>query len=143
MHEIGYCEALLPAVERRAAGRAVRRIGIRAGSQHRLVPDVVQFAWGQVAAGTDLADAVTVLDEVPMRATCSVCGHEFQTDDTLAECPACGEVGARLAGGDEFELAWLEYSAGERDDDGAEPVGQVASRAGHIPDHDHPGFDDH
>jgi hydrogenase nickel incorporation protein HypA/HybF len=122
MHEIGYCEALLPAVERRADGRTVRRIGIRAGTRHRLVPDVMQVAWSQTAADTPYADAVTVLDETPMTAECTGCGHRFETADTLAECPECGVIGPRLSGGDEFALAWIEYadsvsSAPERTDE--------------------------
>lgn len=112
MHEIGYCEALLPAVERRAAGREVRRIGVRAGTQHRLVADVMQFAWSQAAADTSFADAEMVLDETPMHAVCSMCSHAFDTDDTLAECPSCGEMGARMSGGDEFALEWLEFADG-------------------------------
>ena len=34
MHEVGYCEALLPVVDGRAQGRAVDAIGIRAGVRH-------------------------------------------------------------------------------------------------------------
>lgn len=113
MHEIGYCEALLPAVERRANGRTVRRIGIRAGTRHRLVPDVMQVAWSQTAADTPFADAETVIDELPMHAVCTDCGHEFETDDTLAECPRCELVGPLLSGGDEFALEWIEYADGD------------------------------
>lgn len=112
MHEIGYCEALLPAVARRAGDREVRRVGIRAGVAHRLLPDVVQMAWQQVAADTPFASAETVLNETPLHATCTLCGHEFDTTDTLADCPSCGGMGSRFTGGDEFALEWLEFADG-------------------------------
>lgn len=153
MHELGYCEALLPAVERRAAGRPVRRIGIRAGSSHRLVGDVMQMAWTEVARDTPFADATTVLCESPMQARCPACDHRFETDDMLAECPGCGTVGPRLSGGDEFVLEWLEYVGVDgdaaADGDGAarervdEGLGAPADGGHHHHDHDHHDHDHH
>ena len=37
MHELGLCEGVLEAVERRAAGRRVTRVRVRVGAQHRVV----------------------------------------------------------------------------------------------------------
>lgn len=64
MHEIGLCEAILDAVERRAGGRRVTRVRVRIGSVHRVVePALAQsfelVAAGSVADGADI-DLVTV-----------------------------------------------------------------------------------
>ena len=37
LHELGLCEGVLQAVERRAAGRRVTRVRVRVGAQHRVV----------------------------------------------------------------------------------------------------------
>jgi hypothetical protein len=42
VHEMSYCEGVLEAVERRAAGRAVSRVGVRIGAVHRGVADAVE-----------------------------------------------------------------------------------------------------
>lgn len=110
MHELGYCEALLPVLDRRAAGRTVTAVGIIAGVRHKLVADVMQMAWQLAADATPYADAITVIDEVEMQATCGSCDHQFTTADTLAACPECAAVGALLAGGDEFALGWVQFA---------------------------------
>lgn len=128
MHEVGYCEALLPVLDRRARGRPVAAIGITAGVRHRLVGDVMAMAWQLTAADGPYARATTVLEEVEMTGTCRDCGVTFQTDDTLAECPGCGAIGPALSGGDEFMLGWVQY-AGVDDREVAE-----AAVAGPSPD---------
>lgn len=112
MHELGYCEALLPVVVARADGRTVTDIGVRAGVRHGLMPDVMQMAWELVADEANCCDATLHLEPTLMVATCQGCGCCYDTDDTLCKCPACSEVGAFLSGGDEFGLAWVAYSDG-------------------------------
>ena len=138
MHEVGYCEALLPVVDARAQGRAVGAIGIRAGVRHGLMGDVMQMAWQMVADGTPYADASTLLEASRMHATCGGCAWQYDTEDTLSECPSCGAVGARLAGGDEFGLAWVRYV-----DDGALVAGSGDQIAVDMSGHTHDDGDGH
>ena len=109
MHEIGYCESLLPAVEKRAQGRPVASIGVRAGVSHRLVPDVFQQAFDMVATGGVAEGATTELVQVPVRVTCRDCGEKAEVEDALAACPSCGSDDLTREGGDEFVLEWLRY----------------------------------
>lgn len=102
------------------------RIGIRAGVRHLLVPDVVQMAWQLTAYDTAYQNAETVLTLSPMRALCEACGQSFETDDTLAVCPGCAEMGARLEGGDEFVLEWVEYAGV-----GVDPAAEQLPAPGH------------
>jgi Zn finger protein HypA/HybF involved in hydrogenase expression len=104
----------------------VTRIGIRAGVRHLLVPDVVQMAWQLTAYDTAYQNAETVVTQAPMRASCEGCGQRFVTDDTLAVCPGCAEMGARLEGGDEFVLEWVEYA-----EIGLDRAGEALSAPGH------------
>ena len=73
-----------------------------------------------------------------MHATCSGCGWQYDTEDTLSECPSCGAVGARLAGGDEFGLAWVRYV-----DDGALVAGTGDQIAVDMSGHTHDDGDVH
>jgi hydrogenase nickel incorporation protein HypA/HybF len=112
VHEVGYCEALLPVVRTHARDREVAAIGIRAGVRHGLIDGAMQMAWQLVASGTPYASAMTRLEPDRMDAACGACAHHYRTEDTLSECPACGAMGARLSGGDEFGLAWLSFADG-------------------------------
>jgi hydrogenase nickel incorporation protein HypA/HybF len=65
MHEIGLCESLLDAVERRAAGRKVLGVKFRVGEQHRVVDEALDQAFELVAAGTVAEGAAVELVVVP------------------------------------------------------------------------------
>ncbi len=141
MHEAGYCEALLPVVDARARGRPVQGIGIRAGVRHGLMGEVLQMAWQMVADGTAYADATTHLEPALMAATCRDCGRTYETDDTLSQCPDCSAMGARLAGGDEFGLAWLSFADADAREAGTDEQIDV-DMSGHTHDDDDHAHDD-
>lgn len=109
MHELGYCEAVVDAVARRAAGRPVARVGVRIGSTHRVVPAAFEQSFRLVAAGgvADGANAEVVV--VPATAHCRSCGDDFSSPDPSPACPTCGGLDVDVEGGDEVTLEWLEY----------------------------------
>jgi hydrogenase nickel incorporation protein HypA/HybF len=104
VHELGLCEGILDAVQRRAAGRRVTRVRVRVGAQHRVVPSAFDQSFALVAQGT-VADGASVdLVVVPVRVKCLDCGHEAEAADPLAACPACGGLDLESTGGDELIL---------------------------------------
>lgn len=52
MHEVGMCEGILDAVERRAAGRRVLAVRVRAGDGLRVAEPALDQAFALVAEGT-------------------------------------------------------------------------------------------
>ncbi len=64
MHEIGLCEGILDAVQRRAAGRRVLAVRVRAGADLRVVEPALDQAFMLVAAGS-VAEGARV-DLVPV-----------------------------------------------------------------------------
>ena len=121
MHELGYGEAVLHAVLRRAGDRPVSAVGIRVGATHRLVPEAFQQGFAVAALGTAAADARTELTVVPAHARCLDCRHEFATADPEPACPECGALAVAVTGGDELFLEWVAYADVAREDD-LEPV---------------------
>jgi hydrogenase nickel incorporation protein HypA/HybF len=111
MHEVGLCEAIVDAVERRAAGRRVARVRVRVGTLHRVVAPALDQAFSLVAGGTVAEGAAVDLVTVRLRATCLACGHETESDEQPAACPACGSAEIELAGGDELVLESIQYEA--------------------------------
>jgi hydrogenase nickel incorporation protein HypA/HybF len=111
MHEMSYCEGVLEAVERRAAGRRVDRIGVRIGAVHRVVADAFEQSFQIAAAGGPAAQASTEVVVVPVQGHCMQCRHDFESGDPEPACPACGSLEVAASGGDEVILAWLQYAA--------------------------------
>ena len=110
MHEIGLAEAILEAVEKRAAGRPVSRAKIRAGALLRVVEPSMDQAFRLVAEGTVAEGAAIDLVVTPAQVTCRSCGHQDGVYDPLAVCPACGGGDVDLSGGDELVLESIEIA---------------------------------
>ena len=104
MHELGLCEGILEAVERRAAGRRVTRVRVRVGAQHRVVSSAFDQSFALVAQGTVADGAAVDLVTVPVLVACQDCGHQGEATDALAACPACGGLDLETSGGDELIL---------------------------------------
>jgi hydrogenase nickel incorporation protein HypA/HybF len=104
VHELGLCEGVLQAVERRAAGRRVTRVRVRVGAQHRVVESAFDQSFALVSQGTVADGAAVDLVVVPVRVRCLDCGNEAEATDPLAACPACGALDLESEGGDELIL---------------------------------------
>jgi hydrogenase nickel incorporation protein HypA/HybF len=109
VHEMSYCEGVLEAVERRAAGRPVARIGVRIGAVHRVVAEAFAQSFQMAAAGGPADGAATELVVVPVHAHCMDCRTDFDTPDPAPACPTCGSLDVAVHGGDEVVLEWLQY----------------------------------
>jgi hydrogenase nickel incorporation protein HypA/HybF len=110
MHEMSYCEGVLEAVERRAGGRRVERIGVRIGAVHRVVAEAFEQSFQIAAAGGPAAAATTEVVVVPVTGHCMDCRNDFESTDAQPACPACGSFEVAATGGDEVILAWLQYA---------------------------------
>ena len=119
MHEMSYCEGVLEAVHRRAAGRPVARVGVRIGAIHRVVADAFEQSFQMAAAGGPAEGASTEVVVVPVHGHCMDCRSDFDSPDPSPACPSCGSLDVAVEGGDEVILEWLQYvdPAGPADDD--------------------------
>lgn len=143
MHEMGYCAGVLEAVERRAAGRRVARIGVLVGTLHRVSPDAFEQSFRMIADGGVAHGAGTEVQIAPSKATCGDCAEAFDTHESAPSCPRCQSTRVRTEGGDELVLRWVEYTDGAHRDDAAEHhVAAHAAHAGHHDDADH-SHEDH
>jgi hydrogenase nickel incorporation protein HypA/HybF len=106
---MSYCEGVLEAVERRAKGRPVARVGVRIGAVHRVVADAFEQSFQLAAAGGPAAGATTELVVVPVHGHCMDCRSDFGSADPSPACPACGSLDVAVDGGDEVVLEWLRY----------------------------------
>lgn len=151
MHEIGYCAGVLEAVERRAGGRPVARIGVLVGALHRISPAAFEQSFQLVADGGVASGASTEVLIAPVRATCTACPAAFESTEAAPVCPECHSGEVATEGGDELVLQWVEYTgaqggAGAREHAGPAPVrvqDHHSAHDHHLVRHDHSGREDH
>jgi hydrogenase nickel incorporation protein HypA/HybF len=108
MHEVSLGEAILDAVERRAAGRKVRRVKVRVGTLHRVVGPALDQGWELVTEGSVAAGAPIEMVTIPVTVTCRSCGEHHHSDDMAFQCESCGSVEVDVEGGEELILESLE-----------------------------------
>ncbi|KWX04814.1 hydrogenase expression/synthesis, HypA [Carbonactinospora thermoautotrophica] len=116
MHEVGLCEAILDAVERRAAGRPVRAVKVRVGALHRVVDSAMDSAFAMVATGTVAEHARIDLVVIPVRCRCPECGAQTEAEEMVAVCPRCGATGMELLSGDELLLESITLAPGRHEE---------------------------
>lgn len=109
MHELGMCESVLAAIERRADGREVSRVGVRAGALLRVVPEAFAQSFELVAAGGIADGATTEVTIVAVRCRCLECDTTFEVVEATPACPSCGTLRVARTGGDDLVLEWIEY----------------------------------
>jgi len=110
VHEFGLCEAVLEAVERRAAGRPVARVKVRVGALQRVSAESFDQAFAFVSEGSVAHGAAIDLVTVPVVMACRSCGYRTESDDALAVCSSCGGTDLDLVGGDELTLESIELA---------------------------------
>jgi len=72
MHEMAYAEAILGVALDVSEGRPVRRVQVRLGQAHAIVPDSLQFCFQLAAQDTPAADAQVDVETLQ--------GEEFLVD---------------------------------------------------------------
>ena len=123
MHELSVCASIADIVTRRAAGRAVSVINVRAGQLRQIVPDTLVYCWGLLCEDTPLAGSRIVVESVPARIRCRSCGNEADVGDLpVFACAGCGGIDVEVVAGEEFLVTSLELAeetgAGTRADSG-------------------------
>jgi hydrogenase nickel incorporation protein HypA/HybF len=111
MHEIGVCEGLVDAVERRAAGRPVAGVRFRAGALHRIDAAALAQAFELVSVGTVAEGAELELVTVPVTARCRSCEAVTVADEMVIDCGTCGAFSLDLVSGDELVLESVQIAA--------------------------------
>lgn len=117
MHEMSVALAVIDQVETAAAQHrdvtAVRAVRLRVGELAGVVPDSLTFCFELACAGTLLEGAELVTEQVPGRARCTPCAHEWAVGmPPRLTCPECGGAEAELLAGRELQIAEVRWEDG-------------------------------
>ena len=110
MHEFSMVQALLQRVrelaQQQRPGR-VRFVRVQIGEFSGVDPDLLQSAFADSVAGTDLAQVELRITCLALTAACRSCAHEFMVDQFSFVCPRCQVTQVDIVRGDEFVLESL------------------------------------
>lgn len=110
MHEVAISEALLEQLVTLAGQHGWTRLSkvwVRMGLLAGVVPEALEFSFAALAAGTVAGDAELVMEIIPGRFACGVCG-EFELERMEFACPQCGGPLHLLKAGRELMISAVE-----------------------------------
>lgn len=118
MHEMSIALAVVQQVEEAPAedvSGAVESVRLQVGELAGVVPDALHFSFSLACAGTVLEGAELHIDQVPGRARCAPCAHEWPTGmPPQLCCPACGGTDTELLAGRELRITALACAGSHR-----------------------------
>lgn len=103
-------EAVRVAVQtaRSSGASQVLRLRLRVGTLSGVVPEALRFAFDVVCCEPMMRGAQLEIEPVAALYWCPLCASEFECEDLIGECPACGNISRELRHGRELELASVE-----------------------------------
>ena len=111
MHELAICQSLMDQVESIAQERNSSRvvsiivgIGALSGVESQLLRNAYPFA----SAGSIAEKAELIIESLPIRVRCDVCGSESEVLPNKLICKQCGDWHTTLVSGDELLLMSVE-----------------------------------
>ena len=119
MHELALLTSVVRAVERAIVGPGASVptvVALRVGALSGADPEALEAAWPLAVAGTPVAGARLVLEEVVAAVWCPGCRRDVEIDEFFAlRCPVCDRPTADLSGGRELEIAYVEVEVPEHE----------------------------
>lgn len=108
MHELSVARALFELVRSHGPdGACVRVVRVRVGPMQAIVPEALRYAWQGATNQTALDGADLMVEYMPWRLSCTVCGRQWDSDEPYAPC-SCGFDQPALSGSDELTLLAIE-----------------------------------
>ena len=111
MHEFAVCQDMLTQIESIAAEQqaaAVDMVTVRIGPLSGIEAHLLKQAFPLAAAGTVAEKAELIVEELPIKVKCQLCGAETEAKANRLICGQCGDYHTQLISGDEMLLASVE-----------------------------------
>lgn len=106
MHELSVAHAVISTVVDAlpSPDARVTQVRLRIGMLSGVVPQALEFAYDVAAQGTQLADAVLVIERSPIVIACPDCGVQELQDARKFICPSCSNPCGDVISGKEMEI---------------------------------------
>ncbi len=112
MHEMGIAMEIIDiakaSIPEDMKNAPVKRVNIRVGKLSAVVPNSLNFCFEIAAKETPLSGAELNIEEVPVKASCKSCNHEWMIDSPVFKCPECDSSAINILSGRELDIVSIE-----------------------------------
>ncbi len=107
MHEMSIAMNIVDiAVENANKEKAakINKIELEIGTLAGVVSEALEFCFQAACKGTIAEKARLEIVKTPAIAVCEACGHSFEADQIVSECPECKSIVSNVSGGRELKI---------------------------------------
>lgn len=111
MHELSLVASVFDVLEEKAQEHGATRVTsvvLRVGVMSGVVPDLLESAFDTYKIGTLAEGARLIIEAVPVKLRCPVCGGDTVREDTDFSCAACGSRRVEVVEGRELVVERIE-----------------------------------
>jgi hydrogenase nickel incorporation protein HypA/HybF len=113
MHEISLIQSIIEIIMAEMPKHNITKvetITLKIGKMRQVVPDALLFGFHILSKDTPLEGANLIIEDVPTKGCCKVCGQDFAIENWLSNCPGCGKANYDIISGKELEIVEFEGS---------------------------------
>jgi hydrogenase nickel incorporation protein HypA/HybF len=114
MHEMGIAAQVVEIAEasipEEMENVKVERVNLNIGRLAAVVPDSLRFCFDIMIENTRLAGAELHIREIPVKALCKDCEHEWIIDAPVFTCPRCDSGTLEILSGRELDISSIEIA---------------------------------
>ena len=110
MHELSVIENIFTEINRIADENQltkIKEVRLSVGRLRQMVPEMMQFAFEQVAKGTRAEGAVLLVTHIPITVQCKDCQSTFELEENIYACHKCQSPRLDILTGKEVVLESL------------------------------------
>jgi hydrogenase nickel incorporation protein HypA/HybF len=115
VHELSIALSIVEGAEeeaQRQGGGRVCAVYLKLGPLSGVVRDALLFSYEVACEGTSLEGSSLIIEEIPIRIHCEICGTEGDpVSGQCLHCARCGNSSCHVIAGDELDLTALELAA--------------------------------
>lgn len=88
----------------------MEKINLKIGKLAAVVPENLNLCMEVAAKDTPLEGAQIHINEIPVTAKCSGCGHQWEVAEAVYICPACQSMEFDIIAGNELNVVSIDIA---------------------------------
>ncbi len=88
--------------------KSISSITVSIGEMRQVIPESFRLAFLSLKKDTAAEKADLIMEFVPVKIRCSICGRESRVKDNIYLCPFCSSVDTEVTEGDEITIKHIE-----------------------------------
>lgn len=111
MHELAMVRSIYEVIENKIKEFDVKKVvqvKLVVGELTGVEDTTMQACFEMYVQSTPVEGAKLIIERVPVKVQCRICGNEYETKIPFSECPDCGNKSFKIISGKELYIDSLE-----------------------------------